>query len=111
MSKFPIILLKTLGIQNDLSPMKKNEIRLFKIDKSKTRNCNMDGSAESPNIIEISIRKEVTDPQRRFLMVGHEEEVYLNCYPGKLDFVKVDPSKMQGCGISKILTRLCLNEN
>ena len=91
--------------------MKKNEVRLFKIDKSKTRNCHLEATKDDPNVIEIKIKKEVKAPQLRFFMVDHVDDVYLNCYPGKIDFVKVEYSKAQGCGIAKMLNRLCLNEN
>ena len=90
--------------------MKTNEFRLFKIDKSKTRDCKLDSTPYDPNIIEIQIKKEVSSPCCHFIMVGYADDVYLNCYPGKLDFVKVEHTKAQGCGIAKIMTRLCLNE-
>ena len=91
--------------------MKENEERSFRIDKSKARNCQLDATTNNPNIIEIKIKKTVKNPCFRFAMVDHGDKVYLNCYPGKIDFVKVEYSKAQGCGIAKMLTRLCLNEN
>ena len=78
--------------------MKDNEERLFRIDKSKARNCQLDTTTGNPNIVEIKIKKTVKDPCCRYAMVGHDDVVYLNCYPGKIDFVKVEFSKAQGCG-------------
>jgi len=97
-------------IRNDFSHMDRNEVRVFKINKLQTRTCNLDGTVANPNIIELRIKKEISHPRRHFFMVGHANDVYLNCYPGKVEFVKVQFPKAQGCGISKILTRLCLNE-
>ena len=92
--------------------MATNEGRIFKIDKSKSRGCMLDGSTEDPNIIEIKIKKIKDDRfQSRFIFfMEGSRDTELICSPGYLVSVNVEP-KEQGCGISKILARLCFNED
>ena len=90
--------------------MSVNEQRSFKIDKSKTRGCMLRGTPGDLNVVEIKIEKQNAWNNRRFNLVG-KENVYLDCHPGKLQYVYIAPdSGARGCGISKILTRLCMNE-
>ena len=69
--------------------MKENEERSFRIDKSKARNCQLDATTDNPNVVEIKIKKTVKDPCCRYAKVDHGDDVCLNCYPGKIEFVKV----------------------
>ena len=96
--------------------MKTGEIRLFKIDIFSIKNCGLKPTEDNPNLIEIKIRKakrtgcdDNVEGCRYFEMVDMESDVHLICKPGCIHEVKAG-GLAQGCGISKLLIQLCLNE-
>ena len=96
--------------------MKTGEIRLFKITIFSIRNCGLKPTEDNPNMIEIRIRKakrsgcdDHVEGCRYFEMVDMESDVHLICKPGYIHEVKAE-GLAQGCGISKLLIQLCLNE-
>ena len=87
--------------------MKEDETRKFELDKGKP-NCQLlkDG------ITEITIGKVESAKEQygfRYNLVEPKLDVYIDCYPGKIEFLYTI-GKAEGCGIGKILTKLCLNE-
>ena len=99
-------------MENNYGSMTINEERIYKIDKSKTRNCQLYGSKDDPNIIEIKIKKIKDDRfESRFIFfMEGSRDTELICSPGYLNNVNVEATE-QGCEISKILARLCFNED
>ena len=93
--------------------MTRDDVRTFQIDKSRKIYCGLSPKQENTNIIEIQIRKIGLDMNNckdcsQFEMVGEESDVYLACRPGNYHVNVQGPAS--GCGISKILIQLCLNE-
>ena len=95
-------------IINNYNPMALDEIRTFRIDKELKPNC---GLLEK----DIKIRKQraiytTTNPEGyHFNMVGHERDVSIECEPGFVSHFEVK-GPAQGCGIGKMLMKLCFNE-
>ena len=88
------------------SPMKMGEIRKFKIDKNKKKECRLPGKG----IIEIEIKKEESNVAEFALeMVSNEGEAYLQCDYGYIAQVRTE-GIAEKCGIARIFTELCMNE-
>ena len=86
--------------------MKMGEIRKFKIDKNKKKECRLPGNG----IIEIEIKKEESNVAEFALeMVNNAGEAYLLCDNGYIAHVKTE-GKAEKCGIARIFTEICLNE-
>ena len=88
--------------------MGEDETRIFEIDKRKP-DCAFEGT-------EINIRKTaMSNPQTKVVyrvylkVVGHEDDAYIDCMPGFVDQLRVQGS-LEGCGVGKMLMKLCLNE-
>ena len=93
--------------------MDANEKRRFKIDKSQTK-C--------PKEIEILKTVLLWPPQTKLVhrvylkVVGHEEDAYIDCAPGFVEALTVKKFKtsikgtLEGCGVGKMLMKLCLIE-
>ena len=98
--------------------MEIGEVRKFKIDKNKKKECKLQPSKQG--IIEIEIKKEknknpgnLEDPTKFiYKLVGPEnlsEEAFLKCDYGHVYFLKTK-GKAEKCGIGRIFTELCMNE-
>ena len=81
--------------------MKTGETRIFKLPEDKP-DCQLKEK-------EISIVKTKNVRERKFTVVGHEEIAFIQCYPGYVHLLTTE-GITEGCGIAKILFRLCLNE-
>ena len=91
---------------NGKKPMKVGEVRKFKIDKTKKKECGLPGDG----IIEIEIKKVESNVAKfAFEMVKFEDGAYLQCDDGYIVQVRAE-GKAEKCGIAKIMTELCLKE-
>ena len=79
---------------NDKSPMKMGEIRTFKIDKNKKKECKLPGKG----IIEIEIIKEESSVAEFALRLAEFalHEAYLLCDNGYINYVRTE-GKAEKC--------------
>ena len=94
--------------------MRTNDVRNFQILKSSNPHCRLTGGKADPNIVAFSIKKEKNIPDkpprhRRFITHGVNYGK-IDCQPGYIEHVDVEMIA-RGCGIAKILTRLCMGED
>ena len=98
---------------NDYTPMKKDEIRTFHIDKKIKKHCKLTATSDDPNVIEVKIKKQLDLLGKRANTISYTidgmDYGYLYCQPGYLEDVNVK-EKAGRCGISEMFTRLCMNE-
>ena len=87
--------------------MKVGEIRTFKIDKNKKKECKLPGKG----IIEIEIIKEESSVAEFALRLAEFalHEAYLLCDNGYINYVRTE-GKAEKCGIARIFTEICMNE-
>ena len=82
------------------------ETRKFKVDKREKKNCQLPG----PEIVEIEIKKEQSLLfASTFRMINPSAEAFINCDDGFVSYIKTQ-GIAENCGIGKILTQLCMNE-
>jgi len=95
--------------RNNYEPMRVEETRKFKIDKSIKKDCGLPGEG----IIEIEIKKEKSIVfASTFRMVKPDlgsRVAFIHCNKGYVALVKAQ-GKAESCGIAKILMQLCINE-
>jgi len=89
-------------LANNYDHLKEGETRTFKIDKKSKPNCKLSTD-------EISITKIKSGKEKTHQVVGHEAYGYIDCYPGYVSGLQSD-GILEGCGIGKILMRLCFAE-
>ena len=82
--------------------MKAGETRTFQLDKKSKPNCKLTTD-------EISITKTRYGKAKTHQVVGHEQYGYIDCFPGYVSGLQSD-GILEGCGIGKILMRLCFAE-
>ena len=88
--------------ENNFDPMAVGESRTFIIDSNKPK-CKMKEN-------EITIKKTLlksSSNNRKFNVEVYN--AFINCFPGEINFLWTK-GITEGCGIGKILMRLCLNE-
>ena len=108
-SYFVELVLSEITSRSDTKPMKMDEVRKFKIDKNKKKECKLPGEG----VIEVEIKKQKTKHANfEFILVKKsflEKEVNLLCDDGYI--VKLSTrGKAENCGIGRIFTELCMNE-
>ena len=92
--------------RNNYGPMKEGETRKFQIDKNKKEDCKLPGQG----VIDIEITKEQSpDYAFTFKMIGMMDKVFIHCDDGYIPKLNTK-GIAENCGIGKILTQLCLNE-
>ena len=95
--------------RNNYEPMRVEETRKFKIDKTIKKDCGLPGEG----IIEIEIKKEKSIVfASTFRMVKPDlgsRVAFIHCNKGYVALVKAQ-GKAQNCGIARILMQLCINE-
>ena len=86
------------------SPMNGDETRQFKIDIKNKPKCGLTQD-------NIMIKKDLVKAKDKinFKVIGYEKIAYIECLAGFIEQLKTK-GKTEGCGIGKILMRLCLNE-
>ena len=93
--------------------MELDEVRKFKIDKNKKKECKLQPSKQGIIEIEIKKEKEREGPSKFiYKLVGSDylpKEAFLKCDYGYVEFLKTK-GKAEKCGIGKIFTELCMNE-
>ena len=91
-------------IERDYKPMKFGETRTFEVPKDKVE-CKVRGQ-------KIMIEKTRKASNIKFVVIPEsaefKNEAYLVCLPGNIDFMVT--GNLEGCGIGKMLTKLCINE-
>ena len=91
---------------NNYGPMGDNQIRPFKLNLKDKPKCGLVNE-------NIKIRKTVVSylgmDMRTFDVADHSATAYIECLPGYVQKLNTE-GKTEGCGIGKILMRLCLNE-
>ena len=93
--------------------MELDEVRKFKIDKNKKKECKLQPSKQG--IIEIEIKKEIElGGPSKFIyeLIGSDslpKEAFLKCDYGYVEFLSTR-GKAEKCGIGRIFTELCMNE-
>ena len=89
--------------------MRVGETRIFKIDKTKKKDCGLPGKG----IVEIEIKKEQSIVfASTFRMVKPDlgtRVAFIHCNKGFIPLVKAQ-GKAENCGIARILMQLCINE-
>ena len=81
------------------------ETRTFQIDKSKKKDCKLQGEG----IIDIEITKERSTGHAFTFKMVNMENVYIHCDDGYIPQLSTFGGA-ENCGIGKILTQLCLSE-
>ena len=93
--------------------MELDEVRKFKIDKNKKKNCQLQPSKQGIIEIEIKKEKEREGPSKFiYKLVGSDylpKEAFLKCDYGFVKYLKTR-GKAEKCGIGRIFTELCMNE-
>ena len=93
--------------------MELDEVRKFKIDKNKKKECKLQPSKQGIIEIEIKKEKELEGPSKFiYKLVGSDylpKEAFLKCDYGYVEFLKTK-GKAEKCGIGRIFTELCMNE-
>ena len=85
--------------------MEIDEIRVFKIDRTSKPDCKLEVEND-----EIKIeKKEEKKDNYLFSMALRNARTFISCKPGEVKNLKVSP-QAQNCGIGKMLTLLCFNE-
>ena len=95
-----------IGIDgNDYEPMKNNEIRKFKIDQNRYKEC---------RLASLKIKKEEkSEIEIKFFAVETAADAYANCMSGEITALETARNMMKQakkCGIGAMLMRLCFNE-
>ena len=87
--------------------MKEGETRNFEIDRTKKPDCGL-----KKEITEITIKKtilKIFEETIFFKVVGYEKIAYIDCTSGYIKKLNTK-GETEGCGIGKILTKLCIYE-
>ena len=94
-----------LSDNNDYGQMKNNEIRKFKIDQNRYKECRLSS---------LKIKKEQrSETEIKFFAVKTAAVAYVNCKSGEITALETAGNKMKQlkkCGIGTMLMRLCFNE-
>ena len=68
--------------------METNEERIFRIYRSIKTDCKLSGTINDPNVVEVTIKKLQPKPDKlKFVMVGKEDDVYLDCKSGFIPMI------------------------
>ena len=107
---FLVIEFRDIRSRANYGSMQVGETRTFEIDKNKKKDCKLPGKG----VVEIDVKKEESKPFaftfRAYLKQKPLpwEAGFIYCDYGYVALLKTQ--EYQNCGIGKILTQLCLNE-